>query len=219
MKSLLKFFKNLLIILLLPAFIYSLCVIIGGIIPVNTNTEEGPVKIYMIQNGSHTDIVVPVKNELMDWEKIIKPNHFADPGKPKYYAFGWGDLEFYRTTPHWEDLTLNVAARTIFLNTPSALHITRYDKVQASKYVELNISTEQYKKLTEYILKHFQFNDEGQAILLEFNYSGDDAFYKSKSSFHAFRTCNTWVNNGLKFANLKACLWTPFAEVLFWQYS
>ncbi len=222
MKRLLKFFKNLIVILLFPALIYSLCVIIGGIIPVNKNvkTQGGPIKIYLLQNGSHTDIVVPVKNEMMDWEKIIKPSHFIASGKkPEYYAFGWGDREFYRTTPYRDDLTFKVAARTILLNTSSALHITRYDQVQTERYIELNISTEQYQKLTRYILKHFQLDKDGQVILLDFTYSEDDVFYASKSSFHAFRTCNTWANNALKFADLKACLWTPIAEVLFWQYS
>ena len=45
-----------------------------------------------------------------------------------------------------------------------------------------------------------------------------DAFYDAKGSYNLTRTCNTWTNNALKAAGLKACLWTPFDSGIFWQY-
>ncbi|TBW28496.1 TIGR02117 family protein [Gramella sp. KN1008] len=221
MKVLVKYLQKAVAILLLPAVIYALMVLIGGLIPVNEASEHtGPVKIYLVQNGSHTDIVVPIANEIINWEKIILPEHFpAWSPDTKYYSFGWGDREFYRTTPYWEDLSFKTGFKAIFLNTPSAIHITRFEKINSEKFIELNIETEQYIKLCEYILKHFQFSSEGKLKPLDFHYSNRDAFYNSTSSFHAFRTCNSWVNNALKYSGLRSCLWTPFAWPLFWQYS
>ena len=205
----------------MPAVFYFVLVIVGGIIPVNKNTvPDGPIKIYIVQNGSHTDIVVPIKNEIINWEKIILPGHFISTIKDaRYYSFGWGDRQFYRATPYWEDLSLKTAFKALFLNTPSAVHIRKLSEINAEKLIELNIEEEQYRKLSEYFLKHLEFHNDHQLKALDFHYSGNDVFYGSRSSFHAFRTCNSWVNNALKYSGLRSCLWTAFAWPVFWQYS
>ncbi|MCG9973300.1 TIGR02117 family protein [Christiangramia crocea] len=205
----------------MPLFIYSLLVIFGGLIPVNkTSGTNGAIKIYIVQNGSHTDIVVPIANEIINWKNLILPEHFPSSiANAKYYSFGWGDREFYRTTPYWEDLRFKTAFKALFLNTPSALHITQLSQIDSDKFIELNIEAEEYKRLSEYFLKHFELNDDRSLTPLNFHYSDNDVFYASKSSFHAFRTCNSWVNSAIKYSNLRACLWTPFTWPIFWQYS
>ncbi|MCM8568213.1 TIGR02117 family protein [Gramella jeungdoensis] len=221
MRVLAKYLRKVLIIIMVPPLIYSILVLIGGLITVNrTSVQHGPIKIYLVQNGSHSDIIVPIQNETFNWENIILPEHFpANIKNAKYYSFGWGDREFYRTTPYWEDLKLKTAFNSLFLNTPSALHIRRLSKIDSEKIVEIEVNVEQYKKLTEYFLKHFQFESDKSLRPLNFHYSSNDVFYASKSSFHAFRTCNSWANNALKYSGLRSCLWTPFAWPLFWQHS
>lgn len=221
MKKFVKHLQNFIIIILMPAVLYFAGVLIGGIIPVNKNTfSEGPIQIYLVQNGSHMDIVVPIKNKIINWENIILPGHFISPiPNARYYSFGWGDKQFYRTTPSWDDLGLKTAFKALFLNTPSAMHIRQLSEIDAEKVIALTIETEQYQKLSEYFLKHLEFQNDGSLSPLDFHYSTYDVFYDSKSSFHAFRTCNSWVNNALKYSGLRSCLWTSLAWPLYWQYS
>lgn len=221
MKLLAKYFRKVVMILLLPPLIYGILVIFGGIIPVNKNsTRTGSVSIYLVQNGSHTDIVVPIASKTINWENIILPEDFPSEVKnARYYSFGWGDREFYRTTPYWEDLTFKTAFSALFLNTPSAVHIRRLENIDSEKIISLNIEKEEYRKLSEYILKHLEFQKDRKLVPLDFNYSDNDVFYDSRSTFHAFRTCNSWVNSALKYSGLRSCLWTPFAWPIFWQYS
>lgn len=216
-----KYLKNFIIIILFPAVLYFAVVLVGGMIPVNKNKfPDGPIQIYLVHNGLHMDIVVPIKNEIINWENIILPGHFISTiPNARYYSFGWGDKQFYRTTPHWDDLSLKIAFKALFLNSPSAMHIKQLNGIDAEKVIELNIETEQYQRLTAYFLKHLEFQNDGSLNPLDFHYSGYDVFYDSKSSFHAFRTCNSWVNNALKYSGLKSCLWTSFSWPLFWHYS
>ncbi len=221
MKTFGKFFRSFLIILFFPAFIYFLITLIGGLIPVNQHSKnKGDIQIFLVQKGSHTDIVVPITNKIIDWKKVIPPAHFPKAMRAaKYYSFGWGDREFYRTTPYWEDLTFKTAFKALFLNTPSAMHIRQLDKIDSEKIIELNIKAEEYKRLSEYFLMHLKFKKKNQISPLDFHYSENDVFYASFSSFHAFRTCNSWSNNALKYSGLNSCLWTAFAFPIFWQYS
>ena len=219
MKILGKYLRNLLIVLLTPFIIYLGLVLFGGIILVNKKSKtSGPITIYLVQNGAHTDIVTPIKNEIIDWEKIIPMEHFPTEIKnARYYSFGWGDREFYKTTPYWEDLQFKTAVKSLFINTEPAMHIYRLTEIQAEKVVAVQVGKEQYKRLSEYILKHLQIN-KSPFKPLEFNCSKNDVFYTSASSFHAFRTCNTWANSALKYSGLRSCLWTPFSWPIFWQY-
>ncbi|MUP46253.1 TIGR02117 family protein [Gramella sp. BOM4] len=221
MQRFFRFLKNLLLLIIMPALIYLLLNLIGAIIPVNSGSgsEKGNIKIYLIQNGTHTDIVLPVSNQIQNWKETIPSSNFSTPRQTAYYAFGWGDREFYRTTPQWDDLEITTAVNSLFLNTPSAIHVTRMDFPQTRNHIQLKLTEAQYQKLSEYILKHFERNVNGNPVQLDFSYTQDDIFFESKSSFHAFRTCNTWVNSAMKYAGLEACLWTAFSQVIFWKYS
>lgn len=223
MKAIRVFLKILLTIIFLPPLIYLVPVIIGAAIPVNTapDTSEPFTTIYLVSNGLHTDIVLPVKNEVMDWTKIVKPQHSQSPPKEvNYVSFGWGDLEFYRNTPEWEDLELQTAFRSLFLKTPAAIHVRFLPTFSIGEdYRAIVVDRPQYEKLCSYINNSFDFDASGNTQPVEdLHYTLDDAFYHARGSLNLFKTCNTWVNNGLKSSGLAACLWTPFVEGIFYHY-
>ncbi|MCH4823594.1 DUF2459 domain-containing protein [Gramella lutea] len=220
MKRLIKSLGRILFIIISPVLVYAGIALFGALIPVNRKFQEtGPIQIFVTQNGLHTDIVLPVSNHIINWENYIKPAHFPSVSKGiKYYSFGWGDLEFFKKTPSWEDLELKTGLRTLFKNTPSAIHIYRLKAIKGKEFAILNINEEQYKMLVQYILKHLE-NSENDLEPLDFRYSENDVFYRSDSEFNLFRTCNTWVNNALKYSGIRTCLWTPFAKPLFWQLN
>lgn len=223
MKKLLKYLRILILILLWPPMLYLAMAVAGSLIPVDRlpSNEPAEVEIYLVSTGLHTDLVLPFENVRTNWHNYLKNEDFpASTGNYKWIGFGWGDLEFYGNTPEWKDLTFSSAINALFGKSPSAIHSRLYSRPSETEdHIRLKISIEQYRMLSEYILQYFKKDATGKFVPVEdLHYNSTDAFYYGKASLYAFKTCNTWVNSGLKYAGLPACLWTPFSEGIFYRY-
>lgn len=204
--------------------IYLLAAYVLSRIGVDRESQtQNNIPIYIFTNGVHTDLVVPVKNEQMDWSREVK---FANTvGKDSVFAyveFGWGDKGFYLETPTWADLKASTAFKAAFALSTSAIHATFHkDMTEGADCVKIIISKEQYSRLIRYIQESFIADKKGHLIHIQTNanYGKEDAFYEAKGSYHLFHTCNTWANNGLKSCGQKASLWTPFDTGIFYQYT
>ncbi|MDP9081590.1 MAG: TIGR02117 family protein [Bacteroidota bacterium] len=186
-----------------------------------TSTSK-EIAIYIHTNGVHTDIVVPVKNELCDWSREIKfENTISKDTIAGYVAFGWGDKGFYLNTPTWAQLKFSVAFKAAFALSTSAIHATFYKEIKENAdCIKIMISREQYGRLIKYIQSSFKPDSANNIINIKTNanYNRCDAFYEAKGKYNLFYTCNTWANNALKACGQKACLWTPFDSGIFYQY-
>jgi uncharacterized protein (TIGR02117 family) len=193
-------------------------------IAVNKNALAGhDIAIYIKTNGVHTDIVVPVKSDQMDWSREIKYNntHLTDSAA-QWLAMGWGDKGFYLQTPTWADLKASVAFRAAFGLSTTAIHATFYNALnEDSTCKKILISKDQYKKLIAYIDKSFQKDADGHKlnIVTNANYGKADAFYEANGSYSMLHTCNTWANNALIACGQKACAWTVFDTGIFLKYQ
>lgn len=195
-------------------------------IPVHKDArDEGPdeVSIFILSNGVHTDIVVPVKNEVMDWSKITKyENTTSNDTTFTYVAFGWGDKGFYLQTPQWSDLKFSVAFNAMFHLGSTAMHVDFCRPlVPGEKCKEIRISKAQYLKLVKYIRDSFRYDTHGEVIQIistDDGYGPDDAFYEANGAYDLFNTCNSWANSALKACDQKACWWTPTDKGIFHQY-
>jgi len=171
----------------------------------------------------HTDLVLPIKTEQMDWSKEIKFEHTL--GKDTimdYIAFGWGDKGFYLETPTWADLKFSTAFKAAFALGESAIHATFYKTLrEGNDCVRIPLSKEQYVRLVNYILDSFDQDANGHFLNIPTKavYGQYDAFYEAKGSYNLFQTCNTWANTGLKRCGQKAALWTPFDSGIFYHYN
>lgn len=185
--------------------------------------QKDDLSIYIKTNGVHTDIVVPIKNEQMDWSKEIKFSHTTSKDSTyKYLGLGWGDKGFYLETPTWADLKASVAFKAATGLSTTAIHTTFYHNVVIdSSCRKIDISKGQYQRLINYITDSFQKNDKGQLIHIQTNanYGNSDTFYEANGSYSMFKTCNTWANNALKHSGQKHCLWTPFDKGIFLNYE
>ncbi len=192
-------------------------------ITVNDNLEEADeVSIYIHTNGVHTDIMVPVKNDIKDWTTDILFTHTkAQDSLAQYIAFGWGDKGFYLNTPQWSDLKAGTAFRAAFHLGTSAMHTKFYTVVQEDENcIKVNISKENYQKLLNYIEDSFAYDENNNMQWITNRSYGDyDAFYEAKGKYSLFYTCNTWANNALKTANQKAALWTPYDKGILCHYK
>lgn len=205
-------------------FIYFLLIIIFSLIeiPEKETTENKDITIYISTNGMHTDIVMPIKNEIFNWENDIKYENISSKNNQfKYIAIGWGDKGFYLNTPEWKDLKASVAFKAAFGLSSSAIHATFYQTMAENKEcIKIMISKNQYKELVNYIQSYFIRDSNGSVIFIPTKavYGEDDAFYEARRKYTIFFTCNTWANNALKKCGQKACFWTPFQQGIFYHY-
>ncbi|WP_376779108.1 TIGR02117 family protein [Chryseobacterium gleum] len=225
MKMILMYLLKVVGIILGIVIIY---VILGLLIPyipvsVKDDGQKKDVPIYIYTNGVHTDIVMPVKNDLQDWSRKIP---FANTKSKKtdyqYVGIGWGDKGFYLDTPTWADLKFSTAVKAAFWLSDSAMHCTYYNTMKEGEDCKMiMISRGQYENLVKYVEDKFDRDQNGNFILIPTNavYGDNDAFYDAKGTYSFLYTCNTWSNNALKAAGQKAALWTPTDFGIFQHYK
>lgn len=185
-------------------------------------TTKKELAIYIVNNGAHTDIVMPVHTSVINWHEWIPyENTLGKDSTLEWIAMGWGDKGFYLETETWADLKPGVAVNAAFGLSTTAIHATYYKEMkEGERSRKIELSWEQYKKLVAFIQNSFQTNEAGKYkyVVTDKQYGAHDAFYDAKGSYSMLHTCNTWANNALKAAGLRACKWTAFYKGIFRQY-
>ena len=222
-----RFIKKLLkytAIFVLSLMTYLLIVTLLSFVSVNEDFAENQkeIPIYILTNGVHTDVVLPLKSEHYDWTNQLKPEHTkAKDSTYQYAALGWGDKGFYLETPTWADLKTSTALKAASGLSSTAMHVTFYkDLKESNSCKKLQISSDNYKKLILFINESFQ-TKSGEFLKIETDavYGKHDVFYEAKGSYSLFYTCNSWANQALKAANQKAALWTISDSGIFRHYE
>jgi uncharacterized protein (TIGR02117 family) len=216
LKSIL-FFLGFVLLYIATAFVLSK-------ITVDKEPDTKPeVQIFILTNGVHTDIVMPVKNDQIDWSQQVQfKNTKAADSTYNYIAMGWGDKGFYLETPDWSDLRASVALKAATGLGKTAIHTTYYRQMRLGDDCKsMMISKEQYSRLIAYVTASFQKDSSGNFIPIktDANYSRTDAFYEANGSYSLTHTCNTWANNALKASGQKCCFWTPMDTPIFSKYN
>ncbi|UKN00153.1 TIGR02117 family protein [Paracrocinitomix mangrovi] len=170
-------------------------------------------QIFIRSNGIHTDICVPVSNDLQDWNEFLNADDFKSRSNATYYSFGWGDRDFYTVIKTWDDFSFPIAFKALMVPTETAMHVEalNYTPSASDHCLSFEITDEGYKKLCEYIESSFYIKDSKPLLIPEITYYGYDRFYEANNSYHVFETCNSWTNAGLKNAGVKTAAWNIFA--------
>lgn len=204
--------------------VYVIAVYLISKITVNSDIakvdEKDAIPIYILSNGVHTDIVVPITTEIKDWRKEIQFSQTQSKDSlMQFVGFGWGDKGFYLHTPEWSDLKVSTALKAIFGVSSSAMHTTFFKQLKEGENCKrILISKEDYQKLVVYISESFN-NPTNPEWIQGYSYGKKDAFYEAKGSYSLFYTCNTWANCALKASNQKASLWTIYDKGIFCHYQ
>lgn len=173
------------------------------------NQYDSNIDIYIVSNGVHSDFILPTQTAHIDWTHIFNPHDTLNKTADTWISIGWGDRAFYLNTPTWADLTAKNAFNALSGLSDSAIHIS-YEPYQhiemCQKCRKITISTAQYKTIIEHIRSSLPHATQ-QMTIANIHYWQNDAFYPAIGSYNLFYTCNTWVNNGLKKANIKTALW------------
>lgn len=205
--------------------VYVIFALALPLIPVSAeNTAEPKThEIFILTNGVHTDLVVPVKSSVIDWSREIPFSHTKSKKSGfKYLAVGWGDKGFYLDTPTWADLKFSTAFKAAFWLSESAMHCTFYDKMtEGEDCRRIMVTEKQYRNLTQFIRSKFDRDASGKVIKVPTDavYGNNDTFYDAQGRYSFLNSCNTWTNNGLKAAGQKAALWTATDFGIFRHYD
>lgn len=223
---LIKILKTIFFIFLfifLFVFIYLLSESIFSKITTNYGTNEDlEYEIFIKSNGVHTDIVLPLKSDIINWfEFFSSSDTLSKRDDFLYISIGWGDKGFYLDTPTWAELKFSTAFIAGFGLGNAALHITYYDDIiEDDLTYKIQISKEQYSLIIDTIKNSLQYKDEKPInIKTTAQYGQNDAFYEAIGSYSIFHTCNTWTNSLLKKASLPASFWVAFDDGILYQYK
>ncbi|RXI25268.1 TIGR02117 family protein [Aliarcobacter trophiarum] len=222
-REFLKYVFFTLLFIFLSVFIYLLSEYTFSKITTNYGTNEDlKYEIFIKSNGVHTDIVLPIKSDIINWfeffdfeDTLSKRDNFT------YISIGWGDKGFYLDTPTWAELKLSTALIAGFGLGNAALHITYYDEIIKDDLTyKIVISKKQYISIISTIKESLKYSDEKPInIKTTAQYGQNDAFYEAIGSYSIFHTCNTWTNNLLKKASLPASFWVAFDDGILYQYK
>ena len=197
---------------------YLLAAVVLSAIPVNGGAgHRGPNVVFVLSNGVHTDLVLPVRNARFDWAPVASSADAADPRADlaPWIAFGWGDRGFYLNVPSWNDLTVCSALRALSGVDGTTLHVTRLFRLppEGPDCSRLELDDAQYDALVAHVLESGVRDASGRFVPVAgtAGHGPCDAFYEATGRYSPFFTCNTWANAALKRAGAPCCLWTPFS--------
>ena len=225
LKKIFKYILFTIITLIVLIGIYLLSERILSRISVNDteNSEPKNITMYVMSNGVHTDLVLPTKTDFIDWSTIFSfENTLGKKTDFKYIAIGWGDKGFYLNTPEWKDLKASTAFVAATGIGETALHVTYYNNIQLDESTKsIQITDTQYQNLIKYIENSIELGSDSKPQLIETTaqYGQNDAFYEAHRSYSVFFTCNSWTNDALKTAGIKASKWVAFDKGILYQHS
>lgn len=212
-------FATLLVVLAVPAF-YLLAALVLGALAVNTGFRPTPdgIPVYVRTNGVHAELVLPTRAAGVDWSADFPPSHMRALAAPMpWIAFGWGDRDFFATTPTWAELRPGTALTALSGRGEGAMHVEYLEHPQAYRGREVRLSAGQYARLVDYVRGSFVLQDGRPRRLDLPGYFDRDAFYAAGPRYVLWSTSNDWVRRGLTAAGVRAPRWAPFDTAIFHQ--
>ncbi|GAX41166.1 hypothetical protein NIES4075_21350 [Tolypothrix sp. NIES-4075] len=180
------------------------------------------IKICISNTGIHSNIIVPTENNVFDWHKYLSVDEIGiDNAKNyNYLSFGWGDRDFYMSTPSLINLKLSTTFKALFLPTPSVIYVKGYQIIP--NYLEvkcIKINQNDYLPLINFIESSFQLDANGRQIRLGNGHTDNAGFYAAKGSYSILRNCNSWTAEGLRKANVNTPLWSGLSSAIMLHFQ
>ncbi|QMT33004.1 TIGR02117 family protein [Conchiformibius steedae DSM 2580] len=199
--------------------LYFAAALLLGNLPVHASRspDMGDIEIFLVDNGVHSDIVLPVRQNGHDWHTVFPPQRLADPlhaELAEYIGIGWGSRRFFLHTRTWGDLDALTALEALSGTGQSVMHVSYYPSALITdkrRTVSIHVSAAEYARIVEQIRASLPLSPNGEAVFAAAGYGDKDLFYEANGRYHLFNTCNSWTNNVLKKSGLTAVIWTPFS--------
>ncbi|MEM9500887.1 MAG: DUF2459 domain-containing protein [Pseudomonadota bacterium] len=199
--------------LVAAVLLFLLTAWIGSSLPRNhtwkepAETSEDAITILVGHNGIHTEIVMPVATQVIDWRGTFPLGDLREPERDyTHVGVSWGERSFFLETPTWWDLNL-VTAGSALVGGDGLLHAAFYVRPAPSHdFRELRITVEEYRKLAAAIEAQLAPEDARTTYP---GYASHDVFYSALGTYHLGNTCNQWTSDQLSHAGIATGLWTP----------
>lgn len=200
--------------------LYLLAALIGSLVPVNrrwTEPSDG-VTIYLADNGIHSDLILPMQAQGLDWRPLVSKADFERvPRDARWIAFGSGEERVYLDTPRWRD----IRPGTIWSALTGGKRLMHVEYVGDPSYARraIRLRPQEYRRLWAAIRSDFVPSPSGKPVHVpRSGYHAADTFYRATGKASAIRTCNSWTADRLRLAGVKTSLWPPFVQGLRWRY-
>lgn len=221
-RFLLRWFTRALLIIVGAAALYGGTAVLLALLPVARTAPSGPAgpvtRIYVVSNGFHTDVVVPMDAA---WRDALRPGFpFVDPAIAPYVAFGWGDRDFYMTTPGVGDIRAGLALQALFWSPASVMHVTLWGgpPLPSEDVRVIDLAPAQLAVVTQGLMAGFARDSAGAfRPLSQGAYTATDAFFAAVGGYSVILTCNEWAAALLRPAGVAVPAWSPFAFGLTWR--
>lgn len=186
----------------------------------NYSNENGAIAIYVKKSGIHTDILVPVKTPVWNWQKSIDFKSITtDSNSIEYLAFGFGDRTFFIESSHGGFPQISSLFSALFLPTPPTMRVLVYRDISQNlpEIKCVKISKYHYLQLVNFIKDSFQLDGENNKIIIEKlpNYRG--SFYEARGTYSILRSCNDWTGEALRTAEVNTPVWSGLSSAIMWH--
>jgi uncharacterized protein (TIGR02117 family) len=200
---------------------YVVVALVLALVPLNADFRPSAdgIPVYVRTNGVHAELVLPTRSANLDWSTDHPASDMRALAAPmQWIAFGWGDADFFASTPTWSDLKAGTAFVALTGLGEGAMHVEYIADPASYAGREVRLSPEQYARLVGYVRDSFERNTDGRPIRLRApGYFDTDAFYAAKPRYTFWMTSNEWVRRGLTAAGVRTPAWAPFDSALFYQ--
>lgn len=172
------------------------------------------IPVYVVDHGYHAGLIVPTaalraaavgiarrdREQAHVLRSITQDYPWSD-----WLEIGWGDAGFYRQAPSVTDVSIGLAARALFVPTPSVVHVVPiWGAAQAafpgSNMVGLSLSQAGFEAMAVELSDTFERDANGAPHPDGASLYGQGAFYDGQASYHVFNTCNHWISEVLRSA-------------------
>ena len=184
--------------------------------------EGGPGSVVP---GTNTVNPIPVMRTVftLDWARVFPSlqratgqKHPEQGERGDWLLIGWGQREFYITTPEWGDIKAGTVLRAV-IGAPAALHVDLHtgEIAQNSRVKRVFLTDEEYISFVHFIASSAKLGKDGKTVKIDAaGYGISDSFYEGTGTFSVLATCNTWAAKALQRAGQPAPLWTPLSWIV-----
>jgi uncharacterized protein (TIGR02117 family) len=204
-------------------FLILVLLIIGSLISrkiVYFKQPDCSIQICVDNIGIHSNILLPIVTNDFDWHRYLSIENIGidRANNYKYLSFGWGDKDFYMSSPSLSNLNLSITFKALFLPTSSVIYIQGYNFLPINMEVKcVKIGEIDYFKLTDFILSTFELSNNAEKIRIGNGHTENGGFYAANGSYSILRNCNSWVAEGLRKANINTPLWSGLSAPIMWH--
>ncbi|MEG3933862.1 TIGR02117 family protein [Microcoleus sp. T3_B1] len=188
----------------------------------NYSQADCTISLYISNQGIHTEIIVPVKNESFDWNQFLPLTEIGRDATSdyQYLSFGWGDRAFMLETPTSGSINPVTAFKALFLPTPSTVQVQGYRVWPQNKETKcVKLSGSNYLNIVNFIKNSFQLDAGGNKIKISYGYHNSDSFYEANGSYSILRTCNDWTAEALQKADVNTPLWSTLSSAVMFHLN